>query len=387
VFANGHFEGLVRAAGLPYVELGTAEEYKKSIENPDLWHPRRGMAVVFGEGVVPALEPAIASLRARLRPDTILVGGTLALGARVVQEIDGVPLATIQLAPTAFRTVHRMPKFAGIAMPLWAPRWWKRFVWRMGDRLIDPLVLPRLEAARKPFGLPRIDHAFTWAESPDLIVGMFPDWFGPPQPDWPRHAVLTGFPLYDGGDRRPAAPHIDKWLDAGDPPIVFTAGSANVGAAPFFGAAVEVSRQLGRRALLVTARRASVPDDLSDDVRWESYVPFGTVLPRAAALVSHGGIGTVAHGVAAGIPQLTAPLSFDQFDNASRLEDLGCGLTLPHARFTASRAAAAFDRLLGSPGFAARARTLPARLPKDPLGDTAALLEKLSAERTPVRAV
>jgi UDP:flavonoid glycosyltransferase YjiC (YdhE family) len=58
-------------------------------------------------------------------------------------------------------------------------------------------------------------------------------------------------------------------------------------------------------------------------------VPLGQVLPRALALVSHGGIGTVSQALAAGIPQLVMPLGFDQFDNAARLERLGVAATLP----------------------------------------------------------
>jgi UDP:flavonoid glycosyltransferase YjiC (YdhE family) len=54
--------------------------------------------------------------------------------------------------------------------------------------------------------------------------------------------------------------------------------------------------------------------------------PFDRLLPRASAIVHHGGIGTVACAIAAGIPQLVCPLAYDQFDNAARVERLGLGM-------------------------------------------------------------
>ena len=127
--------------------------------------------------------------------------------------------------------------------------------------------------------------------------------------------------------------------------------------------------------MLLTSRRETVPATLPDGVRWESYVPFSQVLPRAAAFVSHGGIGSVAQGIAAGVPQLATPMGFDQFDNASRLEDLGIGASLPRRRYTAARAADALGALLVDNGVRERCRAVRARLPADPLGDTVALIE------------
>jgi rhamnosyltransferase subunit B len=55
---------------------------------------------------------------------------------------------------------------------------------------------------------------------------------------------------------------------------------------------------------------------------------MSTLLPRSAALVHHGGIGTAAQALAAGIPQLVVPFAYDQFDNAERLRHLGCGASV-----------------------------------------------------------
>ena len=92
-----------------------------------------------------------------------------------------------------------------------------------------------------------------------------------------------------------------------------------------------------------------------------SYIPLGTLLPRAAALIHHGGIGTTAQGLAAGVPQLVMPMSHDQPDNAARLRHLGVGAALSPPRFTDTRVAQALDRLLRSETVRARCRDLAAR--------------------------
>jgi rhamnosyltransferase subunit B len=69
-------------------------------------------------------------------------------------------------------------------------------------------------------------------------------------------------------------------------------------------------------------------------------------LPRAAALVYHGGIGTCSQALAAGIPHLIMPLAHDQPDNANRLRRLGIGLSLHPKKFTGERVAAALRHLL-----------------------------------------
>ncbi len=150
------------------------------------------------------------------------------------------------------------------------------------------------------------------------MIGLFPDWFGVPQSDWPAAVRLTGFPLYDdsGDTRLPAS--LERFLDDGPPPVLFTPGTANQAAAHFFRAALDATQRLGRRALLLTRYSGHLPV-LPPSAHHEPFVPLSHVLPRCAALVSHAGIGTLAQGLAAGVPQLTMPMGFDQPDNATRL--------------------------------------------------------------------
>jgi UDP:flavonoid glycosyltransferase YjiC (YdhE family) len=131
---------------------------------------------------------------------------------------------------------------------------------------------------------------------------------------------------------------------------------------PFFDAAADACRRLGCRGVLLTRYRQQVPERLPPNVRHFDYVPFSRLLPRSAALVHHGGIGTTAQALAAGIPQLVMPMSHDQPDNAARVERLGVGLSLAPRRFQGPAVAAALERLLHTPEVGARCRAVAERM-------------------------
>lgn len=90
------------------------------------------------------------------------------------------------------------------------------------------------------------------------------------------------------------------------------------------------------------------PKHLPPGLRHETYVPFSWLLPQAIALVSHGGIGTIAQGMRAGIPQLLAHVNFDQRDNGSRLEALEVGAHLSVKKFRGARAVQTLSSLIQS---------------------------------------
>jgi len=117
-------------------------------------------------------------------------------------------------------------------------------------------------------------------------------------------------------------------------------------ASTFFSTALSVCQTLDLHEVFVTTNPEDVPSELATSVRHETYVPFGLLLPRSRALVSHGGIGACAQALAAGIPHLVAHSAFDQRDNGSRLEDLGVGSSIPASKFRGRRAMHAVSSVL-----------------------------------------
>jgi len=148
---------------------------------------------------------------------------------------------------------------------------------------------------------------------------------------------------------------VREFLDAGEPPVIFTPGSAMAHGGAFFHQAVKALKRLDRRGILLSPFTETIPADLPPGIRHFSYVPFSVVLPRAAALVYHGGVGTCAQALQSATPHLVQPMAHDQLDTLSRVRDLGVGLGLQPAKFKDERIAALLDRLLGDPSFKANA--------------------------------
>ena len=379
ILTAGTFEQVVRRAGLEFRETISAQYFDEVSKHPDLWHPRRGLQFVLGT-VADYLRQGYQQVGEVYEPGrTVLVGHALSFGTRLYEEKHGVPAATLHLAPSIFRSDFEQPAYATERDLSSMPRWVKRTFWWGVDRfVIDPLIAPKLNAFRQELGLPPVTRVFRrWLHSPQRVIALFPDWFFPPQPDWPPSLRMTGFPLYDESDHQQLSSSLLEFLDRGPAPIVFTAGSANQNAAAFFRGAVDAATRLNRRALLLTRFAEQLPT-LPSTVHHETFAPLSRVLPRSAALVHHAGIGTLAQALAAGVPQLTMPMGFDQPDNTTRLVRLGVARWVAPSDFSGERVATLLNTLLTDPAVASACAKYAALL-KDgsALARTCDLLEDL----------
>lgn len=374
------FRRISARAGLRFRGTQSEEAFDRVTKHPDLWHSRHGLTLVL-QTVASVMRGDYPRIAEAYEPGrTVLIGHALSFATRVFEEVHGAPAATLHLAPSIFRSKYQQPTHIPGADSSRLPVWVKRTMWWLVDRwLIDPNIVPPLNRWRRELGLQPVSRVFKgWLHSRRRVIGLFPEWFAPVQPDWPPQLRLTGFPLYDEPDEHPLGQGLQAFLDAGSPPILFTPGSANRAASQFFAAALEATRRLGCRALFLTRYPEQLPAVLGADARHEPYVPFSHVLPRCAAIVHHGGIGTCAQGLAAGVPQLTMPLGFDQPDNTTRLWRLGVARWVrPHV-FRGERVAAELAALLGDARVAERCGHWAQEMRRsDPVAETCAVLETL----------
>jgi UDP:flavonoid glycosyltransferase YjiC (YdhE family) len=112
---------------------------------------------------------------------------------------------------------------------------------------------------------------------------------------------------------------------------------------------------------LLTKYAEQLPSRLPPSIRHFGFVPLSKLLPQTAALVHHGGIGSCAQGLAAGVPHLVRPMAFDQFDNSRRLVQLGVAEEISVRKFRGPAVAEALDRLLNSSSVAASCGALAAQ--------------------------
>ncbi|MFN7644515.1 MAG: nucleotide disphospho-sugar-binding domain-containing protein [Burkholderiales bacterium] len=364
VMVNAIHAPQVERAGLACVPLGTVDAFMAVVRDPDVWRNRRGFGLLW-HGARAGLNEALVHLLSLPADEaTTLVAHPLALPHAAIARAQRPRLRVVAayLAPSNLRTVHDPLTFGPLAVPTWLPHVARRALWRLIDaRLIDPAALPTLNEDRHAHGLPPVAHFIEHLQaSAQTSVALFPPWFGAARPDWPGPMVDGAFVLHDPGASDALPEPVRAFLGAGAPPVVFTAGTGQVHAADLFAAVLEAARRAGRRTLLLTPERAQVPARLPDDSLWHDYVPLATLLPHAAAIVHHGGIGTVAEALRAGTPQLVVPWAYDQFDNGARVRALGAGHVSALSRSWPQRLVPALRALLADEAVRGRCREIAA---------------------------
>lgn len=220
----------------------------------------------------------------------------------------------------------------------------------------EPIHQLRQELGLPPLkGNPFIDDKY----SPYLVLALFSSAFAQPQPDWPANTIVTGFAFFDGSESgADLTPDLQQFLDAGEPPIVFTLGSAAVmDPGRFYEESVEAAKQLNRRAVLLMGKNPP-PKHLSNSMIAVSYAPYSQIFARACAIVHQGGIGTTAQALRAGRPTVVMPYSHDQPDNAARVERLGTSRTVARKQYTAAQVAKQLRDVLDNPNYAANAAAI-----------------------------
>ncbi|WP_395743363.1 glycosyltransferase [Prosthecobacter sp.] len=359
------FEDHARRAGLEFIPLGEQDEFEKMIRDPRIWKSGIGTKVVF-EFAAQSVEPYLAAIESCGKADLMLAPMT-AFAGRLAREKHGIPLITVHLQPAVFLSVHETPLLHP-AMRFFnkLPVWLKKAVLALPNP-VDLFALPKVRriclanGVRPPRSLWR-----EWWDSPDGVLVLFPEWFAPPQPDWPANLLQWTFPLEDLAKEQVLEPELRAFLENGERPVVFTPGSANVQAARFFAVAAEAVRRIGCRAVFVTREPKQVPPDQPASILTVAYAPFSTLLRHAAAFVHHGGVGTMSQGFGAGVPQLIMAMAHDQPDNADRLERLGAGRGLSVRQFTPERVGRELQHLLHDPAIHQAAQACAARLRQAP---------------------
>jgi rhamnosyltransferase subunit B len=287
----------------------------------------------------------------------------------------------VHLQPSVIRTFADQGMMGNVRLSAARPSWFKHGLFRIIDALIlDRSLKSPLNEFRATLGLEPVDRVMhRWMHSPELVIAFFPDWFAAAQPDWPANTHAVGFPLWDDGDAAPMAAEAEEFLKSGPAPLVFTPGSAGSTMQRFFRESVEVSRLLNMRAMLVTNYPEQLPRRLPPTVRAFGYLPFSQVLPSAALLVYHGGVGTLAQGIKAGVPHLVVPHGYDQFDSGWRIEQLGLGRSIPENRYRARHVVPVIHAILNDGASSARRKDFKSRINSaDALTAACRLLEALA---------
>ncbi len=356
VITSGTFQREVLDAGLEYIELLDAASYEACRDAFEQTASSRRKV----DPEVESLALSVPGRLYRLIEEYHVPGTTVSaalpwftLGAtRLAQEKLGIPNAYVWVNVRDFRLVE--PRF---------PHMLRGLEDLLKNALINCLARPvrrTFDELRRELELPRERNFFrAWWCSAQLNVALFPAWFVP----WLRqrlpNTVLTDFPLYQRDENTAVPEQLEKFLIAGDPPVLFTTASWRSKLDDFFTTSVAACEALGVRGVLLSEGIAQTPRSSRSTIA-AGYVPLKSLLPRASAIVHHGGLGTIASALAAGTPQLAVPWTGDHPFNARCLERLKVGISLP-PRSYGREAASALKRLLADDEIRENCRTIAAR--------------------------
>lgn len=327
---------------------------------------------LFRKVVAPYLRASFDDMLRLMADADLVLTSSLAFGARLAAEKRALPWIGIALQPFMFLSAFDppvLPQSALLSALLRTlnPRG-RAVLLRILKKLFAPLLRP-VHRLRAQVGLAptRLDPLFEGQFSTLGAIGLYSPLLGQVQPDYPRPTILAGFSWFDSdeGPARELDPALRDWIDDGSAPLVFTLGSLIVHSpGDFYRHSAAATQSLGCRAVLLVGegQLEACASLASKNVVVAAYAPHSQVFARAAAIIHHGGIGTLAQALRAGRPQLIVPFFADQLDNAARAQRLGVAMVAAPRNYGAQSAAALLGRLLADPAIAARAKTMGAQV-------------------------
>ena len=386
VLASSDFHQLIQSAELDFFDMGgSMEAVARSMEG--LLEGGNMLRILASMG--PAAERMIVQAAARgleacQGSNVIIAGlGGLPVGCALAEKlgIDFVPAYLYPFTPTS--------AFASVLAPLPAlrlPGWAHRLSHRMAQQMMwQTWRAADARARRQVLGLP---PASFWGPYAGLERGEQPTLCGysphviPVPGDWGRSIHVTGYWFLDPSeDWQPAADLLD-FLHAGPPPVFIGFGSM-VNRRPEEVAALvsQALQRSGLRAVWSSGWGGLSGTRLPDSVFMTGSIPHAWLFPRMAAVVHHGGVGTTAAGLRAGVPSIAIPYFGDQPFWGRRIAELGVGpQPIPRSRLTADRLALALQSATTDASMQERAARLGEAIrAEDGIGNAVRVIEDFIA--------
>jgi UDP:flavonoid glycosyltransferase YjiC (YdhE family) len=302
--------------------------------------------------------------------DLILTGTTYQEVAANVAEYYGIPLAALHYFPARANTQvlpFRLP--SGLVRSAWTVAEWVH--WRALKEAED--------AQRRELGLPKakVRAVRRIVEGGALEIQAYDEVFFPGlAAEWGPGRPLVGTMTLGLGTE--TDDDVASWIAAGSPPIYFGFGSMPVQSpAAAIAMITDVCADLGERALICTGVWDLGEVPRADHVKLVRTVNHAAVFPDCRAVVHHGGAGTTAAGVRAGVPTLVLWVGADQPFWGTQIERLKIGKSLRFSRVTRDSLLVALRSVL-TPVYASGARNVATQLtkPDTSVSTTADLLEE-----------
>ncbi|MET7980158.1 glycosyltransferase [Streptomyces mirabilis] len=331
------FAPLVRDAGLEFRSLPADLRVRGGATGKrELMRTAAAFITELGQGFADAMDEGA---------DLLLLSTTTAPLGWHLTEATGTPSLGVYLQPTA-PTGDFPPVVTGSrSLGRLANRATGRFALRMADRVYEQAVAKLRRRLQLPAASP---SEMRWRQERANwpILHGFSTALVPRPSDWRPGLEVVGnwWPHHDPAERLPT--DLEDFLRAGPRPVLIGFGSMASGDGERLSEiAVRALRRAGLRGILQAGSAGLAAD--GEDVLTIGDVPHALLFPRLAAVVHHGGAGTSAAALRAGVPAVTVPVTADQPFWAGRLAALGAATDpIPFRSLTAERLADSLDQVV-----------------------------------------
>ena len=362
-----NFAGLAHNAGLEFHSTGP--DVEELLQSPE-WR-----AVTENGNFLTILMRMRAEMRKRatesahiLPPllkgsDLIVAGMSVFGGVHSIATALKLPLIESHVFP--FTPTHAFPSPLVPNLPF--GRTLNRFSFHVTRQLFWQSLKASDEATRQALGLPKAPF---WGPFRTLARSQMPVLYGysphvlPRPADWPTLHHLTGYWFLDESDDWLPPTDLAAFLAAGPAPVYIGFGSMGSRDPQEAGRiALEALERSGQRGVLASGWGGLSLADLPANVHMVGSIPHSWLFPRMAAVVHHGGAGTTAAGLRAGVPSIVVPFMGDQSFWGKRVADLGVGpQPIPRKRLSVGGLAAAISAAVTDADIGCRAADLGQRL-------------------------
>jgi UDP:flavonoid glycosyltransferase YjiC (YdhE family) len=313
-----NFESLVSSHGLEFWPVkGDVQEVVESEEMRQLLEKGNFLAIArrtAKEAQWAAMHWAQEGLDACRGMDLLLGGmGGLNVGLALAEKLDlpFVQAYVVPFTPTStFPGVLFPPSLskAGGSVNRWSHHLVRQIMWQ-GFKKSDKLVRKQvLNLPPAPFWGP---HNAGRHQGRPILYGFSPSVIPKPS-DWNHDTHVTGYWFLDATSDWSPSPGLVAFLESGPPPVYVGFGSmVNRKPEETAGLVLQALARTKQRAIMLSGWGGLPKVNLPDTVHIEDSIPHSWLFPRVAAVVHHGGAGTTAAGLRAGVPSIIIPFFGD----------------------------------------------------------------------------
>ena len=373
IVTNKDFESLVTSYSLEIwpvdINIQAAlqtQETSAAVERGGLVASFRKLAELAGSGARMLVQ---VGLEAAHDADIIISGfGGILVGASLAEKLDlpFIQAYNVPLTPTA--------EFPGVLMP-WLSVWPYSISHRLSHWLTRQVVWQSARSAGNRsrielLGLPSAPltgmfNSKIFRNSP-VLYGFSPSVLPRPS-DWEENIYVTGYWFADEPDSWVPMPELLDFLNGGTAPVYIGFGSmSSEKPAEIMRLILDVLAIHNRRAIVHSGWAGLELASLPKNVLVVDSVPHSWLFPRVSAIVHHGGAGTTAAAIHAGVPSIVVPFHGDQPFWADLTHKLGVGTSpIPRRRLTVERLDTAIEIALEDGELRRRASELGDRVRKE----------------------